>query len=77
MTARRHPRRMLAAFALGIASALALGLPAAADNFTLRIGSGHPSGPSVCVNLVENVFVPEVTRRVAEETSHTVTFIQA
>ncbi|WP_162300832.1 C4-dicarboxylate TRAP transporter substrate-binding protein [Alkalilacustris brevis] len=49
---------------------------AAADNFTFRIGSGHPSGPSVYVNLVENFFVPEVTRRVAEETEHTVTFIE-
>lgn len=77
MTARRHSRRTLARFALGTASALALGLPAAAGNFTFRIGSGHPSGPSVYVNLVENFFVPEVTRRVAEETSHTVTFVQA
>jgi ABC-type nitrate/sulfonate/bicarbonate transport system permease component len=38
MTARRHSRRTLARFALGTASALALGLPAAAGNFTFRIG---------------------------------------
>lgn len=50
--------------------------PAHADDFTLRVGAGHPSGPSVYVNLVENYFVPEVKRRVAEETDHTVTFIE-
>ena len=57
-------------------AALGMALPAAADNFTLRVGAGHPSGPSVYVNLVENFFVPEVTKRVAAETGHTITFIQ-
>lgn len=77
MQSIRHPRRALVAAALGTVSALTLGLPAEAQNFTFRIGSGHPSGPSVYVNLVENFFVPEVTRRVAEETSYTVTFVEA
>lgn len=77
MTERRHLHRTLLGLALGSASALAMSLPAAADNFTFRIGSGHPSGPSVYVNLVENFFVPEVTRRVAEETEHTVSFVEA
>jgi TRAP-type C4-dicarboxylate transport system substrate-binding protein len=57
-------------------AALALPGAALADNFTLRIGAGHPSGPSVYVGLVENFFVPEVKRRVAEETEHTVEFIE-
>lgn len=59
------------------AIALALAAPAAtAETFTLRIGSGHPSGPAVYVSDVENFFVPEVTRRVAEETEHEVEFVQ-
>jgi len=61
---------------LGVGLGLALVAPASAANFTLRVGSGHPSGPSVYVNMVENFFVPEVTRRVAEETEHTITFIE-
>lgn len=77
MKTTRQLGRTLPAAALGAASALALALPASAENFTFRIGSGHPSGPSVYVSLVENFFVPEVTRRVAEETEHTVTFIEA
>jgi len=76
MTGKNGSRRALLAAVLGTSAALALALPASAANFTLRIGSGHPSGPSVYVNLVENFFVPEVTRRVAEETEHTITFIE-
>lgn len=64
-----------AALALILGSA-ALPGAALADSFTLRIGSGHPSGPTVYVSLVENHFVPEVKRRVAEETEHTVEFIE-
>lgn len=78
MNTRRHQHRRTAlALALGTVSALAVALPADAQTFTLRVGSGHPSGPSVYVNLVETFFVPEVTRRVAEETDYTVTFIEA
>lgn len=63
--------------ALALAGALSLGATvASAENFTLRVGAGHPSGPSVYVNLVETFFVPEVKKRVAERTSHTVEFIE-
>lgn len=48
-----------------------------ADTYNLRIGSGHPSGPSVYVREVEKFFVPEVSKRVKERTGHTVTFTQA
>lgn len=60
------------------AAAALLLLPqvAAADSFTLRAGAGHPSGPTIYVNLVETFFVPEVKRRVAEETEHEVEFIE-
>jgi C4-dicarboxylate-binding protein DctP len=55
---------------------LALAAPVAAETFTLRIGSGHPSGPSVYVTDTEKFFVPEVTRRVAEETEHEIVFVE-
>ncbi|PCJ91220.1 MAG: hypothetical protein COA52_09250, partial [Hyphomicrobiales bacterium] len=50
---------------------------ASADDFTLRIGAGHPNGPAVYVADVANYFVPEVKRRVSEETSHTIEFVEA
>ena len=49
---------------------------AVADDITLRIGSGHPNGPAVYVADTANFFVPEVKRRVAEETEHTVEFVE-
>lgn len=71
-------RKWKTAALAGIAGAATLSLaePVAADSFTLRIGSGHPSGPAVYVSLVENYFVPEVKRRVSEETEHTIDFIE-
>ncbi|MDF1777343.1 MAG: C4-dicarboxylate TRAP transporter substrate-binding protein [Rhizobiaceae bacterium] len=48
-----------------------------ADNITLRVGAGHPLGPTVYVDVVHDFFVPEVTRRVAEETDHTINFVEA
>ncbi len=63
--------------ALLSATMLAVGAGAAsAENFTLRIGSGHPNGPAVYVTDVAEYFVPEVVRRVAEETEHTVEFVE-
>ncbi|PHR90481.1 MAG: hypothetical protein COA78_35235 [Blastopirellula sp.] len=50
---------------------------ALADNITLRIGAGHPVGPTVYVNVVDEFFVPEVKRRVEAETDHTITFVEA
>jgi len=63
-----------AALALGLAAS---GTAALAENFVLRIGAGHPLGPTVYVDVVHDVFVPEVTRRVAAETKNTVTFVEA
>ena len=63
-----------ATLALGLA---ATGTAALAENIVLRIGAGHPLGPTVYVDVVHDVFVPEVTRRVAEETDHTITFVEA
>ena len=40
-------------------------------------GSGHPSAPTPYVRNLENVFVPNVVKRVAAETEHKVKFIEA
>ena len=41
-----------------------------AETFTLRVGSGHPAGPTVYATVIRDYFVPEIKRRVAEETEH-------
>ncbi|TCT05681.1 C4-dicarboxylate TRAP transporter substrate-binding protein [Aquabacter spiritensis] len=63
-------------FLAGVLALASMGA-ANADTFTLRIGSGHPSGPSVYVSDVEKFFVPEVKRRVAAETKHKIEFVEA
>ena len=61
-----------------IAGAIAvLGLGSAqAEDIKLRIASGHPAA-NTYVNLMQNFFVPEVTKRVAARTSHKVEFIES
>ncbi len=49
---------------------------ATADNFKLRIAAGHPAPPLSPVNQLQKTFVPNVTKRVAAETDHTVRFIE-
>jgi TRAP-type C4-dicarboxylate transport system substrate-binding protein len=46
-----------------------------AEDIRLRIASGHPA-VNTYVNLMQNFFVPEVTKRVAERTKHKVEFIE-
>ena len=48
-----------------------------AKEITLRIGAGHPAGPTVYVGTVKNFFVPEVVKRVNERTEHKIKFIEA
>jgi len=50
---------------------------ALAKTYTLRIGAGHPVGPTVYVNVTHNFFVPEVERRVAAETDSKIKFVEA
>ncbi|QFS82822.1 C4-dicarboxylate-binding periplasmic protein precursor [Roseivivax sp. THAF40] len=60
-----------------VGTALSLGAtPVLAEDITLRIGAGHPNGPAVYVADVADFFVPEVKRRVAEETEHTIEFVE-
>jgi C4-dicarboxylate-binding protein DctP len=58
----------LAALLAGCASAQA-------EDIRLRIASGHPA-VNTYVNLMQNFFVPEVTKRVAERTKHKLEFIE-
>ncbi|MDD9745447.1 MULTISPECIES: C4-dicarboxylate TRAP transporter substrate-binding protein [Marinovum] len=54
-----------------------LATTAQADRFTFRIGSGHPKGPAPYVTTMSDFFVSEVKRRAAEETDHSVNFIES
>jgi C4-dicarboxylate-binding protein DctP len=47
----------------------------AQETIRLRIASGHPP-VNTYVNLMQNFFVPEVTKRVAERTKHKIEFIE-
>ena len=58
-----------------VALPFALAGTARADEFKLRIASGHPPA-NTYVNLMQNFFVPEVTKRVAARTKHKVEFIE-
>ncbi len=60
-----------------ISAGMVFAAPAAfADKFTLRIAAGHPAPPLSPVNQLQKTFVPNVTKRVAAETDHTVRFIE-
>ena len=63
----------IAAAVLGCA--LLVTRPAVAEDFKLRIASGHPTA-NTYVALLQNFFVPEVTKRVAARTKHKVEFIE-
>src|SRR5512147_1310280 len=63
--------RTVAFLALSVASTTAM----AQEVIRLRIASGHPPA-NTYVNLMQNFFVPEVTKRVAEKTKHKVEFIE-
>jgi len=74
-TVRKHSRTVIGVVA-GFAMAIALGTAAHAKKITLRIGSGHPVKPVAYVTVMQNFFVPEVTKRVQARTKHKVKFIQ-
>ncbi|MEM6634630.1 MAG: C4-dicarboxylate TRAP transporter substrate-binding protein [Pseudomonadota bacterium] len=56
-------------------AALTLASAAAAEDITLRIGSGHPPGV-VYAGLMIDYFQPEFKRRVEERTDHTINFVE-
>src|SRR3954452_8101896 len=47
----------------------------AQETIKLRIASGHPPA-NTYVNLMQNFFVPEVTKRVAAKTKYKVEFVE-
>jgi TRAP-type C4-dicarboxylate transport system substrate-binding protein len=60
---------------VGFAAAGAVA-PARADEFALRIGAGHPVVQAY-VTLAKEFFVPEISKRVAERTKHTIRWTEA
>ena len=69
--------KFLTALAVGTIASSSFASLAEADNFTLRIGSGHPSKPVAYVRNMDKYFVPEVMKRVSQRTKHKIRFIQA
>src|SRR5918992_6169367 len=67
----RNLLRVLACAAL-VSTATAA---SAQETIRLRIASGHPPA-NTYVNLMQNFFVPEVTKRVAAKTKHKVEFVE-
>ena len=66
----------LSSTALSVAALFAAGVGLArADDIKLRIASGHPA-VNTYVNLMQNFFVPEVSKRVAARTKHKVEFVE-
>ena len=57
------------------AAMVAAATVSAQETIRLRIASGHPP-VNTYVNLMQNFFVPEVTKRVAERTKHKVEFVE-
>ncbi len=47
------------------------------EEFTLRIGAGHPTPAVTYVYVADTFFVPEVIKRVKEKTGHDIKFIKA
>ncbi|MEM9221001.1 MAG: C4-dicarboxylate TRAP transporter substrate-binding protein [Pseudomonadota bacterium] len=60
---------------VSIAAAVGLATSAAADEITLRIGSGHPPGV-VYAGLMQTYFQPEFKKRVEERTDHTINYVE-
>jgi len=50
--------------------------PARADEIALRIGAGHPVVQAY-VTMAKEFFVPEISKRVAERTKHTIRWTEA
>jgi C4-dicarboxylate-binding protein DctP len=67
--------RTLGRVIAGLALALVCSAASAQDVIRLRIASGHPPA-NTYVNLMQNFFVPEVTKRVAAKTKYKVEFIE-
>ena len=67
-------QRVVSAFLVTLGTALPQF--ASAELFTLRVGSGHPAGPTVYVTVMRDFVVPELRRRVAEETEHELRIIE-
>lgn len=68
--------RVAALISAAVAVASLPATDAAAERYTLRVGSGHPAGATVYVTVLRDYLVPELRRRVAEETGHELRIIE-
>ena len=68
-------RTLVQSLTVGVVLVTAAGAASAQETIRLRIASGHPP-VNTYVNLMQNFFVPEVTKRVAEKTKHKVEFVE-
>jgi C4-dicarboxylate-binding protein DctP len=68
-------RHIVGALALGALVTTTATTVSAQETIRLRIASGHPP-VNTYVNLMQNFFVPEVTKRVAEKTKYKVEFVE-
>src|SRR4051794_7821497 len=66
---------VLRAFAVA-AVGLAAAMTAMADEYTIRIGAGHPSTGFAYVQAAESHFIPEVVKE-AKKKGHDIRFIRA
>ena len=71
-----HRTFLICATSAVLVAALVSPARVAAELYTLRIGSGHPAGPTVYVTVMRDYVVPELKRRVAEETEHELRIIE-
>lgn len=69
----RQLTKLLAAAVLGAA----ISAPAAADNFRLTIGAGHPADAAVWITAMRDFFAPEISKRVAANTPHKIEWVDA
>jgi hypothetical protein len=68
--------RIALTLTLPIAAPFLLASTALAERYTLRVGAGHPAGPSVYATVMRDYLVPELRRQVQEETEHELRIIE-
>ena len=72
----RYEGNKLVAMAAVVSAALMIHGCSDSKMITLRIGTGHPAGPTVYATQIRDYFVPEVKRRVADETEYELNFVE-
>ncbi len=69
----KHVIKLIASAAVCAAAAGS----ASAENFRLTIGAGHPADAAVWITAMRDFFAPEIAKRVAAKTGHTIEWVSA